>query len=329
MPPHNYNLMKHRILIPILIFFVVTTHAQIQQDKSKYSMPTIYPSLTRKLTLNELQRIKDEIYARHRYTFSDQQKTHYFLQYPWYSPIQRNTLIELNNIEKTNIELINEKILKILDSYNEDQQTRNLLSPAETKQLLTPEIKKYLGILFYNIRYVYRYKNVSENNYIILAENPYNDYKDNPPLYNDYLKLLFCINEGNLPLIRYDISDLIDIKSGEFDIRFLQKYFSIEDLDMDGVVEPIIVYGAMGENGYHNGWIKIIINYKNELSTIIINNSDKKNEKSISLTSKFYSLPNIIQQKTISILEKIETDSLMNYPKNWKEDFKRQETLIW
>ena len=325
----NNNLMKCRIFILFLFFFVVTTQAQIQQEKSAHSIHIIKPQQLEGLTITELQLLKDEIYARHGYTFSNDQKTNYFLQYSWYNPVRRNSLIELNEIEKSNIKLIDDKIIQTFEIYNKYDSSDKFLSTNEVEQILTPKVKKYLEILFYNIRYIYKYKNGERDNYVILAENQYNDYNDSRPIYNNYLKLLFCIGEKDFLLKRYDISDLIDTRAGEFDIRFLPKYFHIEDIDKDGIIEPIIIYGAMGEKGYRDGWIKIVIKYKYDLHTIIINSSSASNEKSISLTSGFYFLPNSIQQKVISILEKIERDDLIDYPENWKEEFKRHETLIW
>jgi hypothetical protein len=45
----------------------------------------------------------------------------------------------------------------------------------------------------------------------------------------------------------------------EYAIWFWKSYFSFEDYDGDGRVDPFLVYGTWGDDGYENGRIKFII----------------------------------------------------------------------
>jgi hypothetical protein len=55
----------------------------------------------------ELNLMKKEIYARYGYRFQDKNDANYFFSQDWYEPIVDNKLIELNDLEKDNIAMIN------------------------------------------------------------------------------------------------------------------------------------------------------------------------------------------------------------------------------
>lgn len=55
----------------------------------------------------ELLRImRNEIYARHGYRFSDKKLQTYFASCPWYKPAKDNSLVKLTDVESLNVELI-------------------------------------------------------------------------------------------------------------------------------------------------------------------------------------------------------------------------------
>lgn len=54
----------------------------------------------------ELDLMKNEIYARYGYRFSDESDTNYFFSQNWYEPIVDNMLIELNDLKLDNIAIM-------------------------------------------------------------------------------------------------------------------------------------------------------------------------------------------------------------------------------
>ncbi|QVY66803.1 YARHG domain-containing protein [Polaribacter sp. Q13] len=100
---NNYK----KILELILIFTVTqSVFSQIENclecNSRKYSEKDI-----RHLTFLELKILRNEIFARHQYVFSDDGLSDYFLsKYDWYKPNNKlGNNIELNRFKKENISL--------------------------------------------------------------------------------------------------------------------------------------------------------------------------------------------------------------------------------
>lgn len=58
------------------------------------------------MSKDELQVMRNEIYARHCYIFKTEKMQEYFSGRPWYSPLHNNVDDMLSDIEKANIKLI-------------------------------------------------------------------------------------------------------------------------------------------------------------------------------------------------------------------------------
>ncbi|MBR5018490.1 MAG: YARHG domain-containing protein [Bacteroidales bacterium] len=66
--------------------------------------------------LSELRLMRNEILARHGYKFQSKDLQEYFGKQPWYAPISNNQDVQLNFIERTNIDLI-----KALEARRKEQ----------------------------------------------------------------------------------------------------------------------------------------------------------------------------------------------------------------
>lgn len=55
---------------------------------------------------NQLRLMRNYIFARHGYIFSDQALTQHFSQYPWYKPTSKDVLGKFNSYEKKNVAII-------------------------------------------------------------------------------------------------------------------------------------------------------------------------------------------------------------------------------
>lgn len=71
------------------------------------------------LSLVQLERAKDEIYARHGYKFSDREKQKYFETKGWYQENPDFSLGDLTEIENKNLERLS-KLLKLTTDYEPD-----------------------------------------------------------------------------------------------------------------------------------------------------------------------------------------------------------------
>lgn len=73
-------------------------------------------------TVEELDLMKNEIFARHGHDFSSQVLKEYFEKQYWYKPIEGKKVVvsELNNIEQKNVELLDKAIKLVKSNYDFD-----------------------------------------------------------------------------------------------------------------------------------------------------------------------------------------------------------------
>lgn len=100
--------MKSKLLLSILIFFTIPSLYSLDLSREKLTKETlslIYES--------ELDRMRNEIFARKGYVFSNKDYQDYFESCSWYTPAKDNRSIVLSDIETYNVELLKERANEI------------------------------------------------------------------------------------------------------------------------------------------------------------------------------------------------------------------------
>ncbi|QCX37900.1 YARHG domain-containing protein [Aureibaculum algae] len=177
--------MKNILVLIITITLTQSVFSQIENcsecDLKKYSEKDI-----NHLTLLELKILRNEIFARHQYVFTDERLSDYFLnKYDWYKPNNKQlNNIELNHYEKENISLFSKKenekinikktIIKELEIFltslneNDTSKINSVINKvtkdfnSEHKNVVVTELKDILtkinikGIHWYNESGLYK-----------------------------------------------------------------------------------------------------------------------------------------------------------------------------
>ncbi|MEW7292188.1 YARHG domain-containing protein [Aquimarina sp. 2304DJ70-9] len=130
----------------LFVFILCTTYSQAQlKDCSQCNTVVYTTSDIAKNTLYELQLLRNEVFARHRYVFKSVRLEDYFLTKEWYNPNHDDVVqVQLNAIEKKNVTLFRDKETEI------ENQRKQLFKELTTlKEALqtnnAPQIKKYLS----------------------------------------------------------------------------------------------------------------------------------------------------------------------------------------
>lgn len=204
-----------------------------------------------------------------------------------------------------------------------------ILTETEVQEVITPAVKKEFGIE-YPIFRVYSYSESSGRYYLVLTENPY-DEEDNKTL-NNAIKG-FCLRDkaGKLTLVwkmRDFIHEPASDQTEESSIWFWTKYFQIKDFDNDGLIDPILIYGAFGPSGFDDGRVKILIYYKGKKTAIRHQNGVLDDERHTQVDKAFYKLPAPLRDHVAQLLEKMEENSHANFPAGYKTQMK-QKSLYW
>lgn len=113
---------------------------------------------------------------------------------------------------------------------------------------------------------------------------------------------------------------LPDFVIGVKSISFLENYIYFNDLDGDSIVDPLVVYTSQTKTS-------MVLFYKG--SEITIENVFKGYEqKSLSISEKFYALPLIIQEKVKGIMLNIDLEFHEHFPKKWFAAMGNRKLLI-
>lgn len=115
--------MKKALIISVLVS-ANYLYSQSIEDCSICHSTLLQNNQLQGKTLEELQLLRNEILARKGYVFSSDIYSKYFENQSWYKPVLSNDKIELNAIEKQNVELI--KNFESKERFKRDKAVSNL-----------------------------------------------------------------------------------------------------------------------------------------------------------------------------------------------------------
>lgn len=105
----------------------------------------------------------------------------------------------------------------------------------------------------------------------------------------------------------------------EESIWFWTPYCVFEDIDGDGIVDPVIVYGSDEGIGGTNSRMKIGVFYKGKKVFIRHQSSTIVAKNSTQIDPAFYELPDSIQTRVMSIMRKLSTEGWVKYTPEWEK----------
>lgn len=102
--------------------------------------------------------------------------------------------------------------------------------------------------------------------------------------------------------INWTITDFID--ETEKSIGFWTRYLSLTDIDNDGYIDPIIVYGTKSLYGedFEEGRVKILIYYLGKKIAIRHQNSTIDDGRHTQIDKTFFNLPTKIKKRVYDII---------------------------
>ncbi|MBF7093312.1 YARHG domain-containing protein [Flavobacterium sp. ALJ2] len=315
--------MKFYVYITLLI--TLSLNAQNKIDCSKCLVELIDDSKLQNEGLYSLKLLKNEIYARKGYVFSNPEYANFFKKYSWYKPVKDNKSIVYSDIEIKNIAILSQLINGISEFLvNENNSKYIIISEEKTNEIFTNEKKKELGIKF-DIWKVYNYKDKTGEYYLVLTENKIKEAA-NGNFLNNSIKAFNFKKENNRLVKTFETNDAKT--ENEESIWFWTRYIYVEDFDNDGIIEPILIYGTSGNNGYDDGRIKILLYYKGKKIGIRIQNGVLDGERNFTVDAAFYAVSKKIQEKIIEQMNLIEGNNHSILPYGWQKKMAKKMTFI-
>lgn len=205
-----------------------------------------------------------------------------------------------------------------------------ILSQQDTRKVFTDQVNKQLAIN-YPIRRVYSCTDRSGKFFIVLTES--NDLKAGrkDTLHHHIKAHNFQMDKSGL-LKNWEIYDTITKQPGsnemENSIWFWTKYTDVKDIDNDGLIDPVIIYGTSGMNHTDDGRIKILIYHKGKKYAIRHQNGTLDFERNTKVDKAFYTLPVKIQEQVKLIMKKMMDDGHAIFPYGWQKAMKAKKVFF-
>jgi hypothetical protein len=212
--------------------------------------------------------------------------------------------------------------LTFVASFSFGQEKRPThLDSSETAGRFTDEVIQKLNIN-YPIFRVFEFKDKLGTHELVVTEHQISDK------YNDSIKAYcFLIENGN-KILEWQLTDFIvnsETNPGETSIWFWTKYLRLEDIDNDGNIDPIIVYGTQGQDGISDGRLKILLYLNGVKHGIRHNNSSLDIERNTEIDRSYYNLSPRIQLFFRELMQLIHESGNTIFPAGWEEKMKSKK----
>lgn len=204
-----------------------------------------------------------------------------------------------------------------------------VLSENEVNALFNASLKQKLNIAF-PIFKAYHFTDKSGSFYLLLTERI--KQKEDVTNQNDSIAA-FCIKKSNDDFtLLWQMKDfrLLKTSSGtaENAIWFWSKYIYLQDINGDGFIEPLLVYGTSGINGIEDGRIKILLYYKNTKYAIRHQNGVLDFERNTQVDAAFYQLPQLVQNFVLDVMQQMTENNHAIFPAAYKDKMKAKKTYF-
>lgn len=125
--------MKQFLIAFLFILSFVTAHAQSLENCSNCSQKAVTTEQIKDKSLDEIRVLTNEIYARKGYVFKEARFQEYFESKSWYKAVKTNADVQLNGIEKQNVEFFQKRRKQLEDQR---KQVLELLKTFKKSVLL-------------------------------------------------------------------------------------------------------------------------------------------------------------------------------------------------
>lgn len=216
-------------------------------------------------------------------------------------------------------------------AQNANETGANILASEAIDGFFTDSVKKQYGI-DHPIWRVYSYDDSGGRHYLVLSESDDNKIINGTDTLHRNIHALELLQQKDGWIKKWEIRDQVndptETSSGEQSIWFWTRYSQFRDIDRNGTVHPILVYGTAGINQTGDGRIRILIYYKGQKIFIRHQNGIHDRERNTKVDKAFYSLPASIQSNVKTMMKKMADNNHAIFPYGWEKAMERKLTYF-
>lgn len=215
-------------------------------------------------------------------------------------------------------------LFALIVCINGHSQGRVLTKP-EVDQLFPERVQQQLGLKF-PIRLVYNYTDYTGTYYMPLCED-FDGVKDDDSTHWKIKAQQLKYEDGQF-VKQWEMNDFILTAQMEENIWFFTKYTTLKDLDGDGIVDPVMIYGSAGQNGQSDGRLKILVYYKGKKVAVRHQNSEFDGSRTTEIDKEFYELPEKVQSFVKGLMKRLADDNNAIFATGWVQKMSKKATYL-
>lgn len=202
------------------------------------------------------------------------------------------------------------------------------LSPSEAENVFHPALREELGILF-PVSEVFSYQDKTGKYYLVLTGKIY-DRRES--VLNDSLRAYCFLVENGKMTRKWSMLDFRrqdeSAEDWESSVWFWTEYIQLKDIDGDGEIDPLLVYGTSGANGSDDGRLKILVYHKGQKRALRHQSGVLDFERNIQVDATFYTLPSKIILLVQRLMKQIADEQNIIFPYGYEEKMAKKAVKI-
>lgn len=208
--------------------------------------------------------------------------------------------------------------LLILITFCSTSQISTYLDSVEVANRFNEGVLKQYNIN-YPIYRIYEFNDELGKHELVLTERPSTNKN------SDSIQAFCFLLEEEGKKLEWKLNDFIinqENASEETSIWFWTKYLRLEDLNDDGKIDPVIVYGTKSKYGTEDGRLKILIYINGQKHGIRHQNSGMDFGRNTRVDQSFYKLGTKAQNFVTDLMHVIYDSGNTIFPAGWEDNMK-------
>jgi hypothetical protein len=198
----------------------------------------------------------------------------------------------------------------------QNRSTSEILTLDQVMSVFTVSVKRAFKI-DYPIFRVYKYADQSGQYFCVLTES-FDSIETNeegkPDTLHHAIRAIDLKADGGRFTKVWELNDFISKQYRyERSIWFWTTYVDFQDVDNDGLIEPILVYGTNGRDAIDGPRVKIMIYYKGHKVAIRHKESDLDEGRETALDNSYETLPAAIKMRIETKMKQMDQDGRAHF----------------
>ena len=195
------------------------------------------------------------------------------------------------------------------------------LDSSEVASRFTNKVLLELKINF-SIYKVFEFKDDLGTHELVMTEHSISEKE------NDSIRAYCFLVKNHKRKLEWQLKDFIVNEkdaTSEKSIWFWTRYLRLDDVDKNGIIDPVVVYGTADKNGIGDGRLKLLYYINGKKYAIRHVNSSMDWGRNTQVDQSYYALPLVFKTYMETLMHYIYDNGHAIFPAGWEENMKQKK----